>query len=102
MTMLTAHSPLCTSSEHASAEACSASCYDRPKDVGILALIVPERKLRQVQRQVVFADIVKGSHDATLQQTPKAFQIIRVNLAAHVFAAIMVDGLMRKRQMQFV
>ena len=55
-----------TSSEHASAGACSASCYDTGKDVRILSVIVPIRKLRQIQRQMFFAHLVERSGDAAL------------------------------------
>lgn len=95
MTSAIVQAPLCISSEHASAGACSASCYDGPKDVRVLALIVPKRKLRQVQRQVVFANVMKCSHNAALHQRPETFNIVRVHLAAHVLPAAMAARLMR-------
>jgi hypothetical protein len=62
------HSSLRTSSEHASAAACSAFCYDIRKDVWILPVIVSVRELRQIQRQILFADLMKGADHATLHQ----------------------------------
>lgn len=47
----------------------SASCDHVAEYVGILPLIVPVRKLRQVQRQIFFAYMVKLSHNSALQQT---------------------------------
>jgi len=71
------------SSEHALPATCSASCYDSLKDVRILPVIMPERKLRKVERQVVFADLVIGADHAPLQQAPEAIQVRRVDVAAH-------------------
>ena len=66
-----AHSSLDTSSEHASAVACSAFCYHIREDVRIVPVVVPVGELRKVQRQVFFAHIVKRAHHATLQQAPE-------------------------------
>lgn len=60
------------SSEHISAVACSAFCYDVPKDVRVLAVIVAIGELSQVQRQVVLTDLVIGADHATLEQAPEA------------------------------
>jgi len=90
------HSSLHILAEHVSAGACSASCHDRSEDVRILALIMPEGKLRQIQRQIVLADVMEGAHDAALQQTPKTFQVIRVDVASHVFVLCMIHDGMRK------
>ncbi len=54
------------SSEHASAAACSAFCDHVRKDVGILPIIMSVRKLREVQRQIVFAHMVKRADHAAL------------------------------------
>src|SRR5437016_12448517 len=89
-----------TSSEHASAGACSASCYDTGKDVRILSVIVPIRKLRQIQRQIGFADLMERPHNATLQEAPKAVQVRRMNVAPHVLTFGVIDRLMRKLALQ--
>ena len=62
--------------EDVSSAASSASGYDLREDVGILPVVMTEREFCQVQRQILFADVVIRADDATLQQTPKAFQII--------------------------
>lgn len=90
-----AHSSLHTSSEHASAAACSAFCYDIGKDVWILPIIVAIRELGQIQRQVVLAHIVKGADHATLEQTPECFNVVRVNVPPHILFPGMVHDLMR-------
>jgi len=61
MVSVVAHSSADTSSEYASAAAYSASCYERREDIGVLAVVMPERKLCQVQ-------------------APKAIQICRMDL----------------------
>lgn len=95
-----ADSSLCTSPEQASAGACSAFCYDICEDVWIIPVIVSVRKLRQVQRQVFFAHVVKRAHDATLQQAPKAVQIACMDVATDILTLFMVDRLMRKFTLQ--
>lgn len=93
---VTAHSSPRTASENALPVAFSASCYDIVEDVRILPVIVSIRKLRQIHRQIGLADVMERAHDATLEQTPKAIQVGRMDVAAHVFASRMVHGFMRK------
>ncbi len=65
----------------------SASCYGFPKDVGILAVVVTELKLREVQGQILLAYVVKTAHDAALEQAPERFDVVGVDLAPHVLAS---------------
>lgn len=95
-----AHSSPRILAEHALQAACSATCYDCVENIRILAVIVAERELRQVQRQVCLAHIVERAHDATLQQAPEAIQVRRVNVAAHILALGMVDRLVRELTVQ--
>ena len=90
------------SSEHASAVACSASCYDTGKDVRILPVVMPVRELRQIQRQVGFADLMEGAHHAALEQAPERFDVVRVDVPAHIFFFHMVHSLMRMEWEQFI
>src|SRR6266851_9618581 len=55
----------------------SASCYRFPKDVGVLAIVVAELKLRKVQGQILLAHMMECSHDAALQERPEGFDVIR-------------------------
>ena len=94
------HSSPDTSSEHVSATACSAFCYDGRKDVGVLPIVMTERKLRQIQRQIVLADLVIGAHYSALEQAPEAIQVRRMDVPTHIFALRMVNRLMRKLPFQ--
>ena len=60
-----------TSSEPAVPVACSAVCYNRREDIRILPVVMTERELGQIQRQIGFADVVIGAHHATLEQAPE-------------------------------
>src|SRR5437667_3337078 len=51
--------------------ASSASCDDRPENVGILAVVIPERKLVQVERQMRLADLMERANDSPLQERPE-------------------------------
>ncbi len=74
------HSLPDTSSEHAVPATCSAACYDRREDVGILPVVMTERELSQIQRQIGLADVVISTHHATLQQAPEAVQVRRMDV----------------------
>lgn len=94
------HSSPHISSEHAVPAAYSAVCYDCGEDVRILAVVMAERELRQVQRQIGLADVVIGAHHATLQQAPEAIQVGCVNVAAHIFTLRVVHALVREFALQ--
>jgi hypothetical protein len=64
----------------ASADA-SASCYDFAENIGILAVVVRELKLREVERQILLGNVVIRPYNATLEQRPARFDVIRVDLA---------------------
>ena len=51
------------------------------EDVRILAVIEAERELRKVERQVGFAHVMERPDNATLEQAPKAFDVVRVHVA---------------------
>jgi len=57
------------------------------EDVWILAIVVVIGKLVEVQRHVLPADVVIGSHDAGLQQAPERVEVVGVNYAVHIFAS---------------
>jgi hypothetical protein len=69
----------------------SASCYSRSENVFVLAVIVTELELREVEREILRADVMKAAHDAALQERPERFYIVRVNFAANVFAIRMLN-----------
>ena len=78
--------------EASASSVASASCYGAPGDVCVLAVVVAERKLVQIQRQVLRADVVIGADDAALQERPEGFDVVRVNHAPHVLACFVIDG----------
>ena len=50
-----------------------ASRNRRSEDVRIFSIVVAELKFRDAKRQIFAADFVEASHDAALNQRPKAF-----------------------------
>src|ERR1700674_1030984 len=86
--------------EAVSSAATSASWYESRKHIFVFTVIVAERKLREVERQIVFAHLVIAAHDAALQETPEGFQIVGMDLAAHVLMRFVIDVLMRKSLME--
>lgn len=100
MASVVEHSSPDTSSEHAVPAACSAVCYHGRKDIRILAVVMTERELRQVQRQIGFADVVIRAHHATLQQAPEAINIGRVDVSAYILPLRVVHALVRKFALQ--
>ena len=78
----------------------SAPCYRLPKYIVVLSIVEAERKLVQVQWQVFLADVMVCSHHATLQQRPEVFEVLSMNLAAHVLALRMVHSFMAETAMQ--
>jgi hypothetical protein len=75
--------------------ASSASCYHCIEDVRVVAVVEAEGKLVQIQGQIGFADVVVGSDHAALQQAPKGFDAVGVDVAAYIDALTMSDDLMR-------
>ena len=78
----------------------SAPCYRVAKYIVVLSIVEAERKLVQVQRQVLLADVMVRSHHATLQERPEVFEVLSMNLAAHVLALHMVHSFMAETAMQ--
>jgi hypothetical protein len=74
----------------------SASCYSCAKNVCVLAIVVPELELREVQRQVFLTDMVVVANDSALQEAPKVLDIVRMNLAAYILASAVADCFVRE------
>ena len=47
----------------------SAPCYRLSENVGVVAVVVAELKLRNVQRQILGADLVEAADDAAAEPT---------------------------------
>jgi hypothetical protein len=72
-----------------------ASAYDRVEDVWIAAVVIPELKLRNVQRHIFGADFVECAHYTALEDRPKTLNRVRVNRADHVLFFAVIDGSVR-------
>src|SRR5436853_871786 len=88
--------PLSFSSETVTSDRASATCYRSLENFRVVAIVVTELEFRDVQRQVLFADLVERADDAALQQRPEAVNGLRVHHAVNVFAARVVHDLMRE------
>jgi hypothetical protein len=55
-------------------------------------LLKPERKLVEIERQILFRDVVEVADNTALEQRPERFNAIRMNVAAHVNVVAMLDG----------
>ena len=70
----------------------SASADRRSENVRIFAVIIAELELRNIQRKILFADVMEGADHAALEDRPEAFNRIGVNRANNVIAARMVNS----------
>jgi hypothetical protein len=68
----------------------STSLDRRAEDVGVLADVVLELRLDDIQRQVLAADLVEAADDRALDHRPEALNHIRVDRADGDYAR--VDG----------
>src|SRR5665213_651698 len=73
----------------------SAACYRRTKNIGVIPVVVAELKLRNVQRKILFADLVERAHDSPLKQRPEAINRLRVDGTKNVFTRAVADNAMR-------
>src|ERR1044072_7614973 len=62
----------------------------------LTAIVVPVAELVEVQREVTPRHLVVASHDPALQQRPEAVEVRRVDNAADVLAARVIDGFVRQ------
>src|SRR5207249_7451227 len=70
----------------------SASCYGVPENILVLAVVEPEGKLVQVERQILPADVMERAHDSPLQQAPEAVDVAGVNRSPNVLASGVAHG----------
>jgi len=73
----------------------SAACYRRTKNIRVVAVIVSELKLRDVQRHIFAADFVERADDAAFEDRPEALDRVGVNRADNVLAAVMAHDAVR-------
>src|SRR6516164_3588757 len=68
----------------------------RTEDVCIFPVVVAERELRDIERQILAADLVERSHDAALQKRPEALDCVGVNRADNVASSAVADSGVRE------
>src|SRR5258708_39199022 len=73
----------------------STSGNRRSENIGVLTVVVAELELGNIERKVLFADLVEATHDTTLDQRPEAFDCLGVNRADDVLAFGVVNGRVR-------
>src|SRR5437899_538455 len=64
----------------------------RSEDVCVFAVIVAELELSDIERKVLFADLVEGADAAALNQRPEAFNRVGMDRADNVIALGMIDN----------
>src|SRR3954452_22827548 len=94
-------------SEWASAVRCgsfcpSAPCYSRAENIRVMPIVVPELKLRNVERHVFGADLVEAADNAALEDRPETLNRIRVDCADNVLLGAVVDRPVREVDPQVV
>src|SRR5579862_2412907 len=72
----------------------SRSRHDGGEHVVVLAVVVPEGELVEVERQVPRGDVMEVSHDAPLDQRPEAVNGAGMDFAADVLAGRVVHEVM--------
>ena len=82
--------------EDASSAASSASSKNFLEDIRIFTVVVAKLKLREIERQVLLANVVVRPDDSAFQKAPKPFNRVCVDLAANVLAFAMRDGIVRE------
>src|SRR5208282_1925930 len=75
-------------------EAASASCYHLSEYVGILPIVEAELKLREIERQILRAHMMKVAHHTTLEKGPERFDCIGMHDAAYIFVLAVLDDFM--------
>jgi hypothetical protein len=79
----------------------SAACYGLAKDVGVLAVVVAELELSEIQRQIFLAHVMVSA-DSSLEERPERLDIICVNLTADVFVRLMIHRAVRESLIKFL
>jgi hypothetical protein len=74
----------------------SASAYRRAEDVFVHSIIVAELELGDIQRQVLFADLVERSDASSFDERPEPFDGVGVDGADDVLAPAVIHDAMRE------
>ena len=71
------------------------------EDVGVLAVVVAELELRDVQRHIFGAHLVKGADNTAFEDRPEAFNRVGVDRANNVLALGVIYDAMRELAAEF-
>src|SRR6202166_1184832 len=77
--------PLSSLAETVTSDHASAACYRHPENIGVVAVVVAELELGNVQRHVLGTDLMERADHATLEDRPEALNRVRVDCANNVF-----------------
>jgi hypothetical protein len=73
----------------------SASCYRGTKDISVIAIVVLELALCNVERQIFLTDLVVRADNRPLEDRPEALNRLCVDCTDNVLLRSVHDGLMR-------
>src|ERR1700731_754162 len=68
----------------------------RSEDVRVFAIVVAELKLRDVQRQILAADLVERTDHTALEDRPEALNCVGVDCTDDVLPDAVIDNAMRE------
>jgi hypothetical protein len=70
----------------------SSPLYRLAENIGFATIVVTELKLREVEREILRADMMVRANDSALEQRPETFNAVGMNLTANVFVLGMLHG----------
>ena len=73
----------------------SHSPHGLPENIGVEAVVIPELKFSDIQRQIFCGNLVIGTDNAALQDRPEAFDGLGMDGTANILPARMVNGFVR-------
>lgn len=76
--------------------------YRLAENVRFATVVMAELGLCQVQRQILLADMMIGTDDATLEQAPEAFDVVGMHFTAHVLVRFVIYSSVAEGLMQFL
>src|SRR5206468_6138718 len=76
--------------------------YSRAEDIRIVAIVVAELELVDVERKVLVTHLVERADDAALYQRPKAFDGLRMDAAMHVLTIPVIYHAVREMAIKVV
>src|ERR1700728_3254522 len=69
----------------------SETCYGGPENIRVMAVVIPELCFRDVERQVLGANLVEAANNGPLKQGPEALNRVCMDGAHDVLLGGMLD-----------